>query len=188
MSIPPSLVRGVIFRIQVLVSRARCVWTEFSHAGVVIEKGVEIEAGVRFSITDGARLRIGSGTQIGRYSDITVRKGILDIGQNVFIGSNCTICAHSEIIIGDDCLIAERVTIRDQDHDIEGVGLIRTSGMRVSSILLGSGAWIGAGAILLRGASIGQGAVVGANALVKSLIQDFEVAVGSPAKTIRTRK
>jgi len=47
--------------------------------------------------------------------------------------------------------------------------------------------WLGAKATVSRGVRIGQGAVIGANAVVTRDIPDYGVAVGVPARVIRTR-
>ena len=53
------------------------------------------------------------------------------------------------------------------------------------SILVRRGAWIGAGTIILPGVTIGKNSVVGAGSVVTKDIDDFCVAVGSPAKVVR---
>ena len=50
----------------------------------------------------------------------------------------------------------------------------------------GDGAWIGAGATILSGVTIGKFAIVGAASVVTHDVGDYEVAVGSPAKVIKT--
>jgi phosphonate metabolism protein (transferase hexapeptide repeat family) len=52
---------------------------------------------------------------------------------------------------------------------------------------IGHDAWIGHGAIIMPGISIGIGAIVGAGAVVTKNIGPYEVAVGVPAKVIKTR-
>jgi len=53
-------------------------------------------------------------------------------------------------------------------------------------ILIKKGAWIGAGASILPGVSIGKYAIVGAGAIVTKDVPDYGVAVGIPAKIVKT--
>ena len=46
--------------------------------------------------------------------------------------------------------------------------------------------WIGGGAILLPGVTIGKGSVIGAGAVVTKDIPPYTVAVGNPARVLRT--
>jgi maltose O-acetyltransferase len=48
------------------------------------------------------------------------------------------------------------------------------------------GAHIGIGAIIMPGVTIGKGAVIGAGSVVTRDIPDYCVAVGSPAKVIKS--
>ena len=47
---------------------------------------------------------------------------------------------------------------------------------------------IGVGSILLPGVVIGEGAIVGAGAVVTKSIPPYSIAVGNPARVIRSRK
>lgn len=114
------------------------------------------------------------------------KRGILEIGINVFIGDWCTISARSRVVIGDDCLIAERVTIRDQDHAVSTGELAHQhAGYMIEPVQIGNNVWIGVGVLVLRGSTIGDGVVIGANAVVKSNIGERRIAVGMPAKAVR---
>lgn len=56
------------------------------------------------------------------------------------------------------------------------------------SITLKKGCWIGAGVIILPRVTIGENAVVGAGSVVTKSIPAYAVAVGNPAKVIRSLK
>ena len=48
------------------------------------------------------------------------------------------------------------------------------------------GAWIGAGVSILPGVTVGKYAIVGAGAIVTKDVPDYSVAVGVPAKVVKT--
>jgi acetyltransferase-like isoleucine patch superfamily enzyme len=62
---------------------------------------------------------------------------------------------------------------------------IREQAGVVGHVSIGAGSWIGAGAVVM--ADVGRDAVVGAGAVVTRPIPPAVVAVGVPAKVIRTR-
>lgn len=53
-------------------------------------------------------------------------------------------------------------------------------------VVIRDGAHIGIGAIIMPGVTIGEGAIVGAGAVVTSDVPAYSVAVGMPAKVIKT--
>ena len=53
-------------------------------------------------------------------------------------------------------------------------------------VKIGSRVWIGAGAIILPGVTIGDNSVIGAGSVVTKDIPDNAVAVGSPARVVKT--
>lgn len=53
-------------------------------------------------------------------------------------------------------------------------------------VVIKDGAHIGIGAIIMPGVIIGKGAVIGAGAVVTNNIPDYSVAIGIPAKVIKT--
>jgi acetyltransferase-like isoleucine patch superfamily enzyme len=55
-------------------------------------------------------------------------------------------------------------------------------------ITIGNDCWIGGNVVLLAGVRIGKGCTIGAGAVVTKDIPDFSVAVGSPARVVRTVK
>lgn len=53
-------------------------------------------------------------------------------------------------------------------------------------VVIKDGAHIGIGAIIMPGVTIGEGAIIGAGSVVTHDIPPYCVAVGSPAKVIRS--
>ena len=184
----PSPLRSLIARLHGVTARLRTAWTNHSHAGVRLARSVDTGRGIRFGITDGARLEVGARTSLGGGGQIIASGGRIEIGQDVQIGPLCSLVARELISIGRDTLIAERVSIRDQDHAIHGgAGLIRQAGMSSAPVRIGADVWIGAGAVVLKNVSIGDGAVVGANAVVTRDVAAGAIVAGVPARQIGWR-
>ena len=57
---------------------------------------------------------------------------------------------------------------------------------RIAPVRIGRGAWLGENAVIMPGVTVGRGAVIGANAVVREDVPDYSVAVGVPARVIRT--
>lgn len=68
-----------------------------------------------------------------------------------------------------------------ENHDLHDHAIITCK-----PVLIKRGAWIGAGATILPGVTVGENAVVGACAVVTHDVPDNAVAVGNPARVIKT--
>jgi acetyltransferase-like isoleucine patch superfamily enzyme len=106
------------------------------------------------------------------------------VGRGVYIGSYCIL---GRTFIGDRSQIASGVQILSgkQQHgrDVEG-RLLGSEHGSFESIVIGCDCWIGAGAIVM--APIGNQATIGASSVVTSPIPAGSVAVGNPARVIRS--
>ena len=107
---------------------------------------------------------------------------ILEIGDNGFINEGVTICASLSILIGDNVKIGDNSYIYDTDfHPISPA-----EATVQSPVIIGNNVWIGANAMILAGAQIGDHAVVGAGSVVKGPIPARSIAVGNPAKVVKS--
>ena len=161
----------------------RC-FLSMAYPDVRLGANVKISWSSRVQATDGGVMRLGDGVSIGRHA-LVLCKGDLTIGPRGFLGQGCVVAASESIEIGADALIAEYVTIRDQDHEFEGENSTASNGMRVSPIKIGDNVWIGAKATIVRGVAIGENAVIGANAVVTKDVPANAVVVGVPARVVR---
>ena len=114
---------------------------------------------------------------------------MISFGRNCVIGQNSFFSALSPegITIGDNCLIADHVTMHDSNHGIVGRLPIREQTGTFSKIVVDNDVWIGSGAHVLMGVHIGEGAVIGAGAVVTKDVPPFAIVGGVPARVIRYR-
>ncbi len=105
----------------------------------------------------------------------------IKIGSNVFINSNSLLMARGGITIDDDVMLAANVQLLSNNHDEYDRQVLTCKPIHIKK-----GAWIGAGASILPGVTIGKYAIVGAGAIVTKDVGDYEVAVGIPAKVVKT--
>ena len=101
----------------------------------------------------------------------------------MFINSGCRFQDQGGITIGDCSLIGHNVVIATLNHDLNPE---RRGSLIPSPVKIGSRVWIGAGAIILPGVTIGDNSVVGAGSVVTKNIPANTVAVGSPARVVKT--
>jgi len=147
-----------------------------------------VQIGSRASIicTDGSKL-ILQNCWIGNNSMIMADHGATVTIRDTFIGNNCVIVSRESIEIGAGSQLAEMVVIRDQNHRFENPDIpIEKQGFDVSPIKIGSNVWLGAKSTVLKGVTIGDRSVIGANTVVTHNIPEKSVAVGIPAKVIRS--
>lgn len=161
------------------------LWARHGRDG--LPSDLQLVSGARIVMTDGGRVAIGRRCTVDKDAFICARQGEVRIGSDSYIGIGCVIASLETIEIGRYALIAEYVTIRDQDHTTDGSGPVCESGYKISPIRIGDNVWIGAKASILKGVSIGANAVIGASAVVTENIPDNAVAVGVPARVIKIR-
>lgn len=145
-----------------------------------------IDRGAFLTIDPHARVTIGRRVLISRYFTGHFR-GRVTIGDDVFFNCNCHVVAFSALTIGDNCLFGEMVSIHDENH-IVGCDPepIARRGYVEKPIVIGNNVWVGAKATILQGVHIGDNAVIGANAVVTRDVPANTVAVGIPARVVRT--
>jgi maltose O-acetyltransferase len=107
------------------------------------------------------------------------------LGRNVFINYNCVFLDCAPIEIGDDLQMGPAVQLYAATHPLDRA--TRVAGWETTApIRIGSGVWFGGGAIVLPGVTIGDGCVIGAGSVVRRDLPSGSVAVGNPARIVRT--
>ena len=143
-------------------------------------------------------IEIGSGTMIGPYVALSagmvpgqecVTDPVVRIGDRCLIGRGSGIVGHLSIDIGNDVWTGHYVYITDQNHGYDDPLLpISKQSQPERPVIIGDGSWLGHGAVVLPGARIGRHVVIGANSVVTGDIPDYSIAVGAPARVVRSIK
>jgi acetyltransferase-like isoleucine patch superfamily enzyme len=183
------LARRIINTNHKITNNIRQIITKIVYPGVKFGKNVYLDKGANIRVTDGGILLIDDNVHIGQNSILIVEKnGCLKIGRQTYIGPNALLGAIEHIYIGEDCLIAEGVTIRDQNHGTEiGEQPFRLQKPDSAPIIIENNVWLGAKATILKGVRIGKNTVVGAHAVVNRSLPENSIAVGVPARVINQK-
>ena len=107
------------------------------------------------------------------------------IGNNFYINCGCHFLGNIEI--GDDVLIGPKTVIWGRDHGTSLDLPINKQPHKSEKIVIGNNVWIGANVTILKGVTINDGVIIGAGSVVTKSIPKNTIAVGNPAKVIKTR-
>lgn len=157
--------------------------------GCKIGKGCRIARGARLicpkTITIGAGSYLGENTCLHSCPD-----GKIEIGNEVSFNQDCLISARGKgkIYIGDFCLIGPRCTLRSSNHIYSSLELpIKSQGSTPGTINIEKNVWLAAHVVVLPNTRIGANSIIGAGAVVSKNIDQDRIAVGVPAKVIKSR-
>ncbi|MFF5635852.1 sugar O-acetyltransferase [Streptomyces sp. NPDC012825] len=109
----------------------------------------------------------------------------ITVGEDTFINYNLTALDVAPITIGRDCQIGPNVQLLTPTHPVEPEPR-RDKLEAARPITIGDNVWLGGGAIVLAGVTIGDNSVIGAGAVVTKDVPANVVAVGNPARVIRS--
>jgi acetyltransferase-like isoleucine patch superfamily enzyme len=131
---------------------------------------------------------LGSDTYIDYNTYFRYSRRIV-IGNNTVINRGCKFFGSYfnksvTIEIGNNVAIAPFCCFYSAGHDYEYIYLPDTA----ASIIIKDNVWIGGKSIILPGVTIGEGSVIGAGSVVTKDILPWSIAVGNPAKVIKSRK
>lgn len=106
------------------------------------------------------------------------------VGQRVYIGSFSMVGMAS---IGDDTMIADHVHLLSGSHQHQsgsGDRPFQQQPQIFAPITIGANAWIGSNSVVM--ADVGRDCIIGAGSVVAKRIPDGSVAVGNPARVIKS--
>lgn len=106
-------------------------------------------------------------------------------GTTLEIGSFCSIARGVNIYLGGNHHIEWVTTspINQLCHSHKNIAVATTNG----SVIIGNDVWIGADVTILSGVTVGDGVVIGTKSVISKSVPPYCVAVGNPARVVKTR-
>jgi acetyltransferase-like isoleucine patch superfamily enzyme len=155
--------------------------------GVTLERGVIIDGLMRQGVF------LGDNVMIGAYS-VIVGASVANLGEGISMGANSAVNAYSflggsgSINIGRNVIMGQHVCFHPENHNFERTDIpIAQQGTTRLGITIEDDVWVGSDVAFLDGAHVGHGSVIGAGALVRGNIPPYSIAVGVPARVVRSR-
>jgi galactoside O-acetyltransferase len=118
----------------------------------------------------------------------TLDEGYFQIGDRCYVGPNAVMGAGGPIVIGNHVQMGPNVTITAENHVFsDSSRRIDEQGVNHLGIHIEDDCWLGGGVTVLDGVRIGHGSVIGAGSVVTKSIPPYSVAIGVPARVVRSR-
>ncbi len=144
--------------------------------GAIVRSKTRIINAANVNIADGCILQSDVYIRAGAQGSVVFKRGCM-------INSFARFFGHGGIELGEDTQIGPSVTITTTQHDYDEPGLPEI----FKKVTLGKNVWVGASSTILPGITIGDNAVIGAGSVVTKDLPPNSIAVGVPAKIIKTR-
>ena len=127
---------------------------------------------------------VGEPVEVGLFPPFNTDCGKnIHLGKGVFINAGYKFQDQGGIWIGDGALIGHNTVLATLNH---GLFPEERQDLIPKPIHIGKNVWIGSNSTILPGVTIGDNAVIGAGSVVTKDIPENMIAVGCPAKVIRS--
>lgn len=179
-----------VFRNNKYKFKGKCLKLYLLLHGCKVGKKLRCHRFPNFRSVPFKNLQIGNHVTIGYAITFEMgSSGEIIIGNKVNLTQNIIISTNKKVSIGDNVLVAENVSIRDSNHQIEIDTPIIFQPHTSKAVVIRNDVWIGAGVVILSGSQVPDGVVLGANSLVneKSKLKANSVYAGSPVRFIKNR-
>ena len=174
--------KGVIFGRNVVLRYPHKI---FLGNNVIIDDNCLIDAKGR----DNHGVVIGDNVFVGRNTILLCTDGDIFIEDNVSIGFNSEVMSANYVKLGKNVLISSYCFLNAATHDFQRTDIAVSQQASIGrKIVLEENVWLAANVTVLDGITVGKDAIVGAGAVVTKDLPPLSIAVGMPAKVIRSRK
>lgn len=145
----------------------------------------KIYSSARMDVVPFRRFSLGKRSVVESFSCVNNAVGDVTIGDNSRIGLHNTIIGPVQI--GHNVIIAQGVVASGLNHGFSDSNqTIDSQPVTTNPIVIEDDVWVGANSVITAGVHIGRHVIIGAGSVVTHDIPDHSLAVGSPAKVIRS--
>ena len=137
---------------------------------------------------------IGEGASIGPYSIIRATGVLSNIGKGFKLGNYSSmdafafVGASGGVEVGCNVIMGQKVSFHSENHLYDRLDVpIRQQGTTRIGIIIEDNCWIGSNVTFLDGTHVASGCVIGAGSIVRGFIPPNSIAVGVPARVIKSR-
>jgi maltose O-acetyltransferase len=135
----------------------------------------------------------GDAAQVGEgcfYLDLIVwlNGERIELGELVGFNYGCYVNGYGGLSIGDRTIVGPYTMSHTANHEMDPERPFGEQGWTPRPVEIGADCWLGMAACVLPGARIGDGCIIGAGSVVADEISPYTVAVGNPARVIKSRR
>jgi acetyltransferase-like isoleucine patch superfamily enzyme len=147
-----------------------------------------VASNINMVLGTGCNIEIGENCNLGSLFIYATKGAQVSIGSNTIFNGRTRLLLHekAKITIGAGCLFASEieVTVSDMHSIIDAQSRKRLN--PASDVTIEDSVWVGQRAIILKGSHIEAGSIIGAAALVAGRVAGNSLAIGVPAKVVRS--
>ena len=156
--------------------------------------GKNILISKKTSFINPKNISIGTNVRIDDYAVLIANKGVIEIKNNIHIGSFCYLNGAENLFIGNYCNLSQGVKIYTKSDNYDGSTITNPTFKEKytkpfkGKVYLDDHCIIGPGTIILPGVVLEKGVSIGALSLVKKSLRKWTIYAGIPVRKIKKRK
>lgn len=154
-----------------------------------VQAGKNVYIGQKCSIKGKKNIIFEDSAVIRPYTQIWSEGGKIRISKGSEIGERCRISIANSLKIGEKVLLSPNIYITDCDHEYRNIDIPvidQSIVQKGQTVTIGDGSYIGINTVIVGNVKIGKHCVIGANSVVTKDVPSYCVAVGSPARVIKS--
>ena len=146
------------------------------------------------TIYGASRISIGDNVRIDDFCVISAGEGGIELGNSIHIAVYCSIIGNGKVVMEDFSGLSSRVAVYTSNDDYSGAYLTNPmvpseyTNVTSGDVILKKHVIVGAGSIILPNVTLEEGVAIGSLSLVNKSIPEYTIAVGNPAKPLKSRK
>ena len=114
----------------------------------------------------------------------------IELEDGVGFNFGCYVNGYGGLVVGEGTIIGPYTMIHTANHRTDDAARpIPEQGWEESPpVQIGPQCWVGMGVCILPGVRVGEGCVIGAGSVVTADVEAYAVAVGNPARVVKSRR